>query len=179
MGATRRKFTLEFRVEAARRVIDTRGRWRRWRRSSRFLPTRSIDGSEMNAGDPRLHSPRASILSAHRNARNSFGTAARRPSRRRTLRSWEKPQRTSQRTIHAREVLADGGGVRELRDRTDGETPRRLPSRLLPLPRHQGHALPNRRRPTGPSSDMSFVTSFLFTMRPISSLWVAWTRLLP
>jgi len=118
MGATRRQFTLEYRIEAAHRVIDsnrslaevakelslvpdTLGRWVREERR------------RMSASGDKPLSPteRVELLKLEKKVAEQE----------KDLAISRKERRTSQQIHQSRAVRADGGGVRQFRDLPHGK----------------------------------------------------------
>jgi len=113
MGATRRRFTLEYRIEAAHRVID----------SNRSVAEVARDLSLVEATLARwVREERRRVAAATNTVRplsvqlseqSYFGCARRSLNRRKTPPSWEKQLRTSQPIHQSRAVRVDGSGVRQ------------------------------------------------------------------
>jgi transposase len=133
MAATRRRFTTEYKVEAAHRVIDSdrsvaevardlslnEATPYSWVRDER----RRIEAAKGTDSEPLSAAERAELL----RLRN------RSTSRKRTSSFWEKQRRTSPRVNQTRALCVDGGGVRQLRDRSHGPTAQGLLVGLLSL----------------------------------------------
>ena len=167
MGATRRKFTLEFKTEAAHRVIDT-GRTvaevaaelsvvdsvlARWVRDER----RRLDAVAGSSDEPLSAAERTELLRLRRQVAEQD----------KDLASWEKLSPTSLRIHQSREICVDGRRVREFRDHPHGPPLGGVDRRLLPLeggsgpstapkrgspgrPRRQDHQLPPELEPPTP-----------------------------
>jgi transposase len=132
MGITRRKFTLEFKTDAAHRVIDTGrsvvevaaelavadGSLARWVRDER----RRMETVAGSSDEPLSPAERAELLRLRQVAEQE-----------KDLAFLGKAAGTSLLAHQRREICVDGGGVRELRGHPYGPAVGGLGGRLLPL----------------------------------------------
>jgi putative transposase len=113
MSASRRRFSTEYKVEAAHRVIDS---GRSIAEVARELSVHEVSlGNWVRDERRRIEATRGTELEpfAGRSAPSWRACASRSPNRRRTCCFWEKQQRTSQRTHQSGAIRVDGCGVRE------------------------------------------------------------------
>ena len=117
MSSSRRRFTPEYKIEAAHRVIDS---GRRIAEVARELSLNEVTLGNWVREERRrlgaLAGTESEPLSAAERAELGQLRKRKFPSRRKTSNSWEKRQRTSPRIHQSGTVRADGRGVRELRD---------------------------------------------------------------
>lgn len=137
MSRKRRSFTTEYKVEAARRVIDS-GRTiaevardlglsenllGRWVADER----RRIDAAATSGDQPLVAAERTELARLRKQVSEQEKDIA----------FLKKRPRTSRRINKSRALLVDRCGVRELRDPPNGATPQCLDVRLLQTPRTQ------------------------------------------